>query len=292
MKVNIFSGTSDFGKKIALILIDQIGVGNVVLTTRSIEKSKKFSEMGIEIRYADYNDPVSLEKSFKSEEILILIPSISPPFKRVTEFQNALDAAKKNKVKRLILSSIFNITKGVNSTFMMTPFYLYAESSLKLSGLNYTIVRNSWYTEVLLNEKENILEEPAGNGKTSYMGKDEMAKAVAFTALDDKHINKSYTLVSDRLIDYYEIADILSSVKKEQYYYKPMSREKYKEKLISVYGVQEYFSDILISLYDSTAKGQDEIINNDYEKITGEKPMTVENYLKKITLENDGEFNG
>ena len=67
MKVNIFSGTSDFGKKIALILIDQIGVGNVVLTTRSIEKSKKFSEMGIEIRYADYNDPVSLEKSFKSE---------------------------------------------------------------------------------------------------------------------------------------------------------------------------------------------------------------------------------
>lgn len=292
MKINIFSGTSDFGKKTALVLIDKIGADNVVLTTRSTEKLKRFSEMGVEIRYADYNDSYSLEKSFKSEEILILIPSISPPLKRVNEFQNALDAAKKNKVERLILSSIFNIAKGIDSTFMMTPFYLYAESSLKLSGLDYTIVRNSWYTEVLLNEKENILEEPAGTGKTSYMGKDEMAKAVDLTALDDKYINKSYTLVLDKLINYSEIADILTRVKKENFYYKPISNEEYKKKLISDYRSEEYFADILISLYASTAKGEDVIINDDYEKITVEKPMFVKDYLKKITLENDGEFNG
>ena len=67
-----------------------------------------------------------------------------------------------------------------------------------------------------LDEKENILEEPAGNGKTSYMGKDEMAKALAFTALDEKHVNKSYTLTSNKLLNYYEIADILSNIRSGQ----------------------------------------------------------------------------
>ena len=282
MKVNIMPGSSELGRKTALVLIDKIGAENVIMTARSPEKLKSFLEKGVEIRYGDYNNPDSLEKSLKNEEILILIPSISPPVKRVIEFQNALDAAKKNNVKRFILSSIFNITKGIDSTFMMTPFYLYAESSLKLSSLEYTIVRNSWYSEVLLNEKENILEEPAGNGKTSYMGKDEMAKALAFTALDEKHVNKSYTLTSDKLISYYKIADILSNIRKEKISYKPMSKEEYKKKLMSVYGEQEYFSDILISLYDATAKGEDEIINDDYKKITGEDPENIENYLKKL----------
>ena len=282
MKVNIIAGSSELGRKTALVLIDKIGAENAIMTARSPEKLKSFLEKGVEIRYGDYNNPDSLEKSFKNEEILILIPSISPPIKRVIEFQNALNAAKKNKVNRFILSSIFNITKGIDSTFMMAPFYLYAESSLKLSGLEYTIVRNSWYSEVLLNEKENILEEPAGNGKTSYMGKDEMAKALAFTALDEKHVNKSYTLTSNKLLNYYEIADILSNIRKEKFSYKPMSKDEYKKKLMSMYGEQEYFADILISLYDATAKGEDEIINDDYKKITGEDPENIEDYLKKL----------
>ena len=282
MKVNIMPGSSELGRKTALVLIEKIGAKNVIMTARSDEKLKSFFEKGVEIRYGDYNDPDSLEKSFKNGEILILIPSITPPIKRVIEFQNALDAAKKNKIKRFILSSIFNITKGTDSVFMMTPFYLYAESSLKLSGLEYTIVRNSWYSEVLLNEKENILEEPAGNGKTSYMGKDEMAKALAFTALDEKHVNKSYTLTTNKLINYYEIADILSNIKKEKFSYKAMSKEEYKKKLMSIYNEQEYFADILISLYEATAKGEDEIINDDYKKITGKNPENIEDYLKKL----------
>ena len=61
-----------------------------------------------------------------------------------------------------------------------------------------------------------------------------------------------------------------------------MSKDKKKKKLMSMYGEQEYFADILISLYDATAKGEDEIINDDYKKITGEDPENIEDYLKKL----------
>ena len=61
MKVNIMPGSSELGRKTALVLIDKIGAENVIMTARSPEKLKSFLEKGVEIRYGDYKK-INLDK--------------------------------------------------------------------------------------------------------------------------------------------------------------------------------------------------------------------------------------
>ena len=56
-----------------------------------------------------------------------------------------MEAAKEVGVQRVLFSSLS--TAKLTSRFLIAPFLLYAESKLRLSGLEWTILRNGMYLD-------------------------------------------------------------------------------------------------------------------------------------------------
>ena len=97
--------------------------------------------------------------------------------------------------------------------------------------------------------------------------------------------NKTYTLTDNKTYDQYEIADILSKVRGQKHEYKPVTSEEYSKILENEYGLKGSINKIIISLYESMSKGQDDIITNDFEIILQRKPTTLIETLNKHNIQ-------
>ncbi len=287
MNYNIFPASSDFGRKVADELLKKIDDSDkIIMTARSTSKLNAYKNKGIELRQADYNDVNSLNNAFKDNEVILIIPSTSMLEKRIQEINNVFSILKNKNNIQVILSSLFSTFNGLNSSIGIVPFYLYAESFLNVSNIPNTIVRNCYYAEVLLNEKELTMKQPAGDGKTVYLSKKDMAEATATVMLNNKLWGKTYTLTDDKSYDYYELANIISSVTDKNYVYEPSTKKEYKKTLKDVYNINSNMGDILIQLYDATSKDEDNIITNDFKLILNRNPENLKEVLMKIKNKN------
>lgn len=273
MKINIFPASSDLGKKVATHLVKfKSADDQIILSARNIEKIKNTTH---EVRYADYQSYDTMVKAFDKIDVLFLIPSTTDPMYRVDEIRDAFLAAKKANVKKVVFSSLLSST----SQFFISPFLFYAERIAKNLELDLIIIRNSLYIDPMLPyadelAKTGILGYPAGNGKVSYMLKDEMAKAIAMILLKNEHLKNDYYLANSQSISMEELANIMSEATNSIIKYKSMTDQEFIQHTID-YGDSEELARILRTMYHAISDGDFDVTSNDYYDIVGEKPTSV-----------------
>jgi NAD(P)H dehydrogenase (quinone) len=183
MKVNVLSATGQLGSRIVRELLRQGGADlQVVASARRPEKARELAGAGAEIRKADYDAPDSLEESFAGCDVVALIPTFAPVEARVQQHADALAAARKAGVRRVVFSSFATAT--VESEFVVAPFMVYAECKLRQSGMEWTILRSGMYADPLVDYIPELVSTgripyPAGEGRVSYVSRDDLARASA-----------------------------------------------------------------------------------------------------------------
>src|SRR5690606_17277762 len=131
---------------------------------------------------------------------------------------NAVKAAKEAKVKHILYTSFER--KNDTST---SPIYILAkahtdtETLIKESGLTYTIFRNNLYLDALpMFFGEQVLESgiylPAGETKSAFASRIDMAEATANVLAGHGHENKEYSLSNSESYSIREIAHDLSDL--------------------------------------------------------------------------------
>lgn len=141
MKINVTAATGQLGTKAVHALLEQgVAADDIVVSVRSPQKADEFAQKGITVRHADYEKPDTLVTAFRDTDILLLIPSSAPVEPRVMQHYHALEAAKSTGVNRIVFASFMAATP--TSKFLIAPFLLYAESRLRLSGLDWIILRD------------------------------------------------------------------------------------------------------------------------------------------------------
>lgn len=210
MKIGVTGATGKLGRIVIEKLKERVSSESIVALVRTPEKA---SSLGVEARTFDYSKPKALADSLKGIDSLLLISS-NEIGQRTQQHANVIEAAKQAGVKRIVYTSLLHADR---STLNLAEEHLATESTLKASGIPYTILRNSWYTENYTGSipgaiGAGALIGSAGDGKIASAARVDYAEAAAVVLTSEGHVNKVYELAGD---DAYTLTDLAAEVSRQ-----------------------------------------------------------------------------
>jgi len=287
----VTGATGNFGSKaIAHLLNKGVAANNIAALVRSGAKYNSLSEQGVHIRIGDYSDIDSMVKAFEGVDKLLLVSSSDRGAveNRTKHHINAITAAKEANVKHIAYTSFVRKEGYENSAIAdFQNSHLASEKFLKESGLNYTILQNGIYQEMILpfvgekvTETGNILF-PAQDGKASWVLREELAEAAVNIITTKGHENKTYLLTNNSSVSFKQIANYISgALCKEVTYYSP-DIEEFKVMLEKA-GVPQMYIDMFVKWGTGIAEGIMDLEDNTLEVLLGRKPTTVNQFIGKV----------
>ena len=231
MKIGVTGATGQLGTLVIKELKKRIPNDEIVALVRSPEKA---SNLGVEVRKFDYSNRDGLTESLKGIDRLLLISS-NEIGQRAKQHLNVIEAAWKNGVKWIVYTSLL---RADNSSLSVAAEHDTTEQAIIDSGIDYTILRNGWYTENYANTIKGAVDGgayigSASNGRISSASRADYAEAAAVVITNESHKGKIYELAGD---DSYTLHDLAAEVSKQsgkKIPYKNLTEGEYIEALKS-----------------------------------------------------------
>lgn len=286
-KILITGATGQLGKEVVNALLKKTDTMAISVLVRDAAKAEDLKAKGIDVRVGSYDDEASLVKAFKGIDTLYFVSS-SEIANRSRQHENVVKAAKDAQVKHVVYTSFQRRNETASSPIAaVSAGHLAAEEALKKSGMAYTILKHGLYMDMLpifLGEK--ILEsgqiyQPAGDGKTAYILRKDLAEAGAAILSTEGHENKIYEAYSGTTYSYPEIAKIIGSISGREISYVSPTADDYIKTLTAA-GVPMEYAGMFAGFGEATRQGEFADTSNFIETILGRKPVTIEEYLKEV----------
>ena len=272
----VTGATGNLGKStIDFLLKKGIASTNIVALVRDEAKAADLKSKGIAIRIGDYNDYESLVAAFAGVEKLLLV-SGSDIANRGKQQENAVNAAKQAGVKHILYTSFERKNDTETSPiFFLAKSHIDTENLIKSSGLTYTIFRNNFYLDALpMFFGEQVLATgiflPAGDAKSAFALRNDMAEATANVLTSQGHENKEYSLSNTENISIQEIAGDLTEIAGKQINYVSPPQDVYVETLTKA-GVPAEYIGLFAGFAEAMKQGEFTIEKTDLENLLGRR---------------------
>ena len=282
----ITGANGHLGKAVTESLLRKMEVKDLAVMVRDESKAGQFKARGVSVRVADYENYEALILAFQGVEKLYLVSGTDLE-RRTAQHKNVIDAAQAAGIKQIVYTSYQRKNETSNSPIaIVSEAHLETEKMLKASGLIYTIMQHTLYSEIipdfagpqLLQTKTIYL--PAENGKTAFASRSDLADAEANILVDpsEKYYNKSIEMTGSEQISWSDIAAMLTEITGDQINYIPAKVDEYRDVLTKA-GVPDVFVGMLIGFNQAIAQGEFEAVTTDLEELLGRKPQSVRAYL-------------
>lgn len=264
MKENILviGGTGKTGRRVASKLI--VAGHHVRVGSRSASPS------------FDWDTPEGWFQSLEGMDKVYITfqPDLAVPG-ALEAIQELTKQAKKANVKKLVLLS----GKGEREAEL-------CEQVVIRSGLDYTIVRASWFNQ---NFSESFFLEPILDGvvalpqadvKVPYVDTEDIADVAVAVLLNDEHSGKIYQLTGPRLLTFREAIQEISERTNRNIDFVPITIEQYTGAM-KEQGVPDDFVRLVEYLFTVVlGNPNNSEISNDIEKVLGRKATDFTDYVK------------
>jgi NAD(P)H dehydrogenase (quinone) len=282
----ITGATGHLGKATIQSLLDKgVSASDIVALARDQSKAADLKEKGIRIRIGDYNNYDSLKAALQGIDKLLLISS-SEMADRLSQHKNIINAAVENGVKHIIYTGID--IKSYEATVIPFVSQIHSETAsyLKSTAIPYTLMNDTLYADLVpLFSGENVPDTgiffPAGDGKTPFVARTEMAEAAAVILTTPGHENKEYAITAETAYSFSEIAGMLSDITgKDVKYHKP-DRDSYIEQLVQA-GVPRESAAFFAGFGEAIKNGEFDTNRSDLENLLGRKPTGLKAFLTTV----------
>ena len=188
---------------------------NLILVSRTPDKLEEFRKLGASTRMGDFAKPESLPAAFAGGNKLLLISIGFGAGPRPEAHKHAVDAAVAAGIKHIAYTSYVAISQGDHTGLAGDHFQ--TEEIIKKSGVAWTMLRNSIYSNGLVQQGAKMLAEgkatvPATEARIGYVTREDCAAAAAAVLSGSGHENKAYDITGPELIGPREIAAAASAV--------------------------------------------------------------------------------
>ncbi|TAI48135.1 SDR family oxidoreductase [Flagellimonas allohymeniacidonis] len=161
------------------------------------------------------------------------------------------------------------------------------EQAVMNSGLDYTIVRASWFSQ---NYSESFFLEPIQHGfvalpmadtKVPYVDAEDIAAVAVEALLDAKHNGEIYELTGSRFLTFREVIAEISKTVERNIVFTPVSLPAYT-KMLREYGLDDDYVWLINYLFSEVLDNPDnQVITKDVEKVLGRKPKDFSEFVKE-----------
>lgn len=284
----------NLGGEAARVLLSLVDKDQVILCGYNPEVLKTYADQGIETRVTNFNSPDGLTEAFQGAERLALI---SMPFvgaKRQNAHRNAVDAAKAAGVSQVIYTSLVNADDETNPSVEKKD-HIYTENYIKEVGLDYIFLRNSQYAEAMITNYytyvngDGVLKNSQGDGKMAYISRKDCAKAVAHALVKGgEYPHTIFDINGPELMTITEFVEIGNKVTGNSVSYQEITDEE-NYQVFDAMGVPRttdgqfkegseapFSSDGMVTFAQAIRLGKMDKFTKDFEKLTGEKALTVQ----------------
>ncbi|SHF10957.1 Uncharacterized conserved protein YbjT, contains NAD(P)-binding and DUF2867 domains [Arenibacter palladensis] len=186
--------------------------------------------------------------------------------------------AKQSGVKKIVLLS----GKGEREAELCEQVVIH-------SGLDYTIVRASWFNQ---NFSESFFLEPILEGfvalpqadvKVPYVDTDDIADVAVAALLNEKHNGQIYQLTGPRQLTFKEVIREIAEATGREIAFTPIALSAYTQ-VMKQQGVPADFVWLIEYLFTEVLGNPDNAeITHDIEKVLGRKPKDFSEYVKETT---------
>lgn len=280
----VTGATGNLGKATIEFLLEKgVAANEISALVRDESKAQDLKAKGITLKIGDYDNYASLVSAFKGVDKLLLV-SGSDVVNRGKQQENGVLAAKEAGVKHIFYTSFERKNEtGTSPVSFIADSHLQTEKIIKASGMDYTIFRNNLYFDALPmffgeNVAENGIFLPAGETKSSFALRKDMAEATANVLIGRGHENKEYSFSNTEKVSVGDIAKSLGEVLGKDISYTSPSSEVYVDTLTKA-GVPAQYIGMFNGFAEAIKQGEFDVNNNDLENILGRKPANVKSFL-------------
>lgn len=287
----VTGATGQFGSKAVEHLLNKgVDPSEISVMVRDPAKAISFKEKGIHIKEGDYNDHDSMVRAFRGVDKLLLVSSNDRKAveNRTSHHVNVIKAAREAEVNHIVYTSF--VRKPGYERSSISDFqnsHVESENFLKQSGIDYTILQNGIYAEMILafvgdkvGKTENILF-PAGDGEASWVLREELAEAAAHVLTTEGHKNKTYSLTNTESVGFIAIAEDISEVLNKKIRYTSPDINEFKV-IMEKAGVPEMYIGMFTmwgtALAQQTMNKEDDTLST----FLNRKPTSIGQFIAKV----------
>lgn len=283
MSIVITGATGQLGRHVisSLLRLD-VQLPDLVAAGRNEDKLGALRELGLATVRVDYTEPATLDEAFAGAETVLLISS-SEVGVRVPQHRNAVDAAVRAGVSRLVYTSALGADRG---KLLLADEHLATEQAIADSGLPSTILRNGWYTEnfepaLRHAETTGVVLASAGDGRVASATREDYAEAIAAVLAQDGHAGQTYELSGDVAWSFDELAAALTEVLDREVTYRRLTPEQHLAELERT-GVDESTARFLVALDANIEDGALDLVTGDLSRLLGRHTTPLVDALREM----------
>ena len=261
----------------------RLGAKKVIAATRTPGRHPELASLGVEEREADFDRPETLQTAFRGVARLLLVStdSLHAPDLRIQQHREAIQAAVNAGVEHIVYTSLPNAhpTEGPS----IPDDHFWTEVALFESGLNWTILRNNLYAEVILRFAQlalktgKLVSATQSQGR-SYVSREDCAGTAA-AALLNATGKAIYDVTGPASITHDEIARIISRLSGKSIQHVNVTPDEVEKGLVAA-GIPQFAARSVRELDEETSRGYQAIVTPTVANLTGRVPMSVEDFLQ------------
>ncbi len=279
----VTGASGQLGRRVLDHLLTQSGV-HIVATTRSPATLQDYADRGVEVRAANFDDADSLAHAFAGADraLLISTDALDQPGKRLRQHQAAVKAFAAAGVRHVVYTSMPKPEPG--SPIPFAPDHYGTEQALADSGLSWTILRNAWYMENLLQSLPQSLAagqwfSAAADGRVAHVSRDDAARAAAHALMTPPPGNTILDVTGPVALSTEEIAAQVSDVTGKALAVVPVTPEQLEAGMLA-HGIPAFLAPILASFDVNTAAGRADAVSDTVQRLTGRAPLGLREFLQ------------
>jgi NAD(P)H dehydrogenase (quinone) len=278
----VTGASGQLGRRVVELLLAQ-DHGPIIATTRTPDSLKELAAKGVEVRRADFDDEASLVQAFQGAERVLLVSTdaLDRPGRRLAQQQRAVRALEAAGVKHVVYTSLPNAS---SSSVSIAPDHAGTEAALAASRLDFTILRNNLYTDLLFMSLPQALAsgqlvDARGNGVVAYVTREDCARAAA-AALADRSASGRRTLdvAGPDALTSDEIASLASEILGRKIVHVSVPGDVLIRGLID-HGLPQPVAEMLTTFDVAISRGELSTVTDTVQRLTGRAPQTVRDFL-------------
>jgi NAD(P)H dehydrogenase (quinone) len=278
----VTGASGHLGRRVIELLLEA-KTGHVIAATRTPEKIVDLAKRSTEVRQADFDQPGSLAAAFAGVDRLLLISTdaVMVPGQRLAQHHAAIAAAVQAGVKHVVYTSLTRPEPGTPITIAGDHYG--TEQALAESPLDWTVLRNNIYTEVLMRSLPQAvamgqLVAAAGEGGVGYVTREDCARAAAAALSATTSGRVTLEVTGPEVVTYTELARLASEISGRPINYVRVTSEE-MVKILSGAGLPQGLAEALVSFQTATAQGILGFTTPTVADLTGTTPQSVRDYL-------------